>query len=267
MQDPLTYPLPFFTRDMFKFEHGAAFSLEIVAYASLPAVIQIIGMTREGIFKFRFTHTGDNTEDTQSYRLPDIPSFLTVYTDDPAVERGEFWCTVYLRVNGERVQKLCAGYVSKQSGLNYPNTQTESEFSGGGKYNDVGGADPAAGAEASIALNANYRFIVHAATVTLVTDANIINRRVHLKFTYGTGGGVYDFFGSVDQPAGTTRKYTFANFGSGLTESDDDDILVPLPQGLQMYQGGSVTTSTSNLQVGDNFSILFLLLERYFEAQ
>ena len=122
--------LPFLTRSMLDFGKEAVFELETVAYSNNAGAVRLVGLTKGALIKFDVSHAGDHNEEVKTFRITDIPIMLNVFTDDVTIEVGEWFASVYLKVNGERVMKLMSGYVSKQSGISYPQTHDESEVPG-----------------------------------------------------------------------------------------------------------------------------------------
>lgn len=263
--DPDVNHLPFITRKMLSYEHGTSFDLEVAVIASVVDSVNIIGSTREGIFKFTVSHTGGGTEESTILSIPDIPTFVTAFTTSTALERGEFWAQIFLRANGERIFKLASGYITRQSGLNWPLVQNDFEFAGGGKIRRVTGANPAAGAECADAVTDNQHWILKGYIVTLVTDATAANRRVHLTFQANGSTVTTEVFGLVDQTASQTIKYCFVPYGHVLDELDNSVIQVPLPPDMHLLSAATIGTSTTNLQAGDNFGSPSILIESFLE--
>lgn len=255
--------LPFLTREMLEFGNSTQLDIEVVALSNITTPISIVGATRSGLIKFPFAHTGGGSEETAVFGIPDIPVFLTAFTTSSSMERGEFYASIYLRMNGERVFKFFGGYISRQSSMSWPANNSESERQGGGKFKRVQGANPAAGAECEITVPTDEIWIIKGFQVQFVTDANAANRRVHLVLEPFGAATPLNIFGSVDQAANTTRNYTFAPFPVLSDEEDDDDILVAMPPDLIVTDGLTIQTDTTNLQVGDNFALPNIWVEQY----
>lgn len=263
--DPKFPQLPFLTREMLKFGNKAKFELQVVAYSSVTWPVEMVGVTREGIIKFDVSHTGDNSEDVLTFQIPDIPISLTLFTDNSAVERGEYYASVYLLINGERVYKLCSGYVSKQSGINFPQTHDESELANGGLYKGHQGANPAAGAEIAEGVPSNEHWILKGVRLSLATDSNVADRTVHLKIPVCGSTVQLDVFSSVVQPADTTYVYNFAPYPHISDTFNDDNVLVSLPPDLHSSLGRTFATVTENKQAGDDYTAPIFYVEQYFE--
>ena len=252
---------------MLDFGSTAKLELEVVAYSSVTSKVLMVGLTKEGLIKFDVSHTGDGTEDILTFRIPDIPILLNLFTDDATIERGEYFASVYLKINGERVGKLCSGYISKQSGISYPITHDQSEVGNQGALEIYLLSIPSAGADVDRDINTNVRWKIISLVAELTTDGNAANRRVHLLlapsgFTFERS---IEIFSSVDQPENTSYKYTFAAFGAIPSAFDDDKVSVGIPSNILIGLSGGIATVTKNIQVGDQWSNIFLYVEEFIE--
>lgn len=250
---------------MLDFAKSVLFDLELITYSTVAQPVLVDGYTKEGPFHFNKIHAGTGAAETDIIGIPDFPIALVLSTDSTVIERGEFFATVYLRMNGERVQKLCAGYVSKQVGISFPASQSDSEFSDRGNFGDMSIDDPAAGA--NFAGNAPTNQILHiiGATFDFTTDANAADRRVHLQLEMGPLGNLIDCFGATDQAASLTRRYHFNLWPTIPDETDDNDILVPIPHEIWVGSGQAINSSVTNIQVGDQLANITVLFEKFFE--
>lgn len=255
--------LPFVTRKMLNFENGTQFQLHInhvSAVASTP--VNIRGATKEGIFNFTFLTATAHTTGTTRFPIPDVPIWLMATSDNGTFALGDCFITISIQASGTRILPLCQGYVGGQHPLGWPSTNLDKPRSGPGKISFQVSADPAAGAVPSLTLNAREQQRLIGARVTLVTDATAANRRVHFIRNSGITW-IMDFPSSVDQAASTTRKYTIASaFGAG-TFSDDDDILIVIPDNLLLDAEEELTLSCTNLQAGDNFGVMSVWTEMW----
>lgn len=184
------------------------------------------------------------------------------------MDRGEMWSELWLLVNGERVFRFGSGYLSSQTAISWPSQINETEQPARGFFTRQAGSDPAAGAEASIDSVTNRTWLLKAFHVTLTTSATVANRNVHLVIDpYGNNDNL-NFFGNVVQAAGTTIKYTFAPVGYLPTAADANNIIVPIPPDVVIREGATpaLSTSTTNLQAGDNFGAPVAIVEAFMVA-
>jgi len=259
--------LPFITREMFAWGRTAELDIQVVSYCDSANVVTMIGVTREGIFKHPVTNNSAGAEEILTFRVPDIPTFLTLFTDDAFLERGDYYASVYLRANGERILKMCSGYVSKQSGINWPKTHDEAETEGDGVFKRIDVTAPAAGADFTEVIPANKQWKLLAAVGTLTTDANAANRRVHLTISPNSTPGArhIECLAADNQAASVARKYSFAPYGALAATADDDDILVPIPAEIIIVPTGRVMSDITNIQVGDQWSNVYLYVKEFIQ--
>jgi len=258
--------LPFVTRDMLKFGRSAGLRLFISVVGRTTANLILRFATRDGISEHTIAYTGTGARQTFSVNITDIPMFLSLTTETFTVIQGDLYATVDLQINQETVQNLCSGYVYRLHSISWPISNNPDIIPNRGGIRMLNGANPAAGSEVADTVPAGQMWRILQFVVTLVTDANAANRRVHLQIDNNSFAGP-DIFGSVDQAASTTRKYSFIVGGSALDEADDNDIIVPLPEHLYVLGSGSVNTVTTNLQAGDDFGFTMYCIEQLYTEE
>ena len=253
--------LPFLTRDMMRFPDGTTFSLVVQSFSGTANDLTIRGATRNGPFRLRIALNGTYALQTSTFRLPDIPIWITISDDAISQDRGDCYVFVHLAVGDDRMHQLAAGYVFQQRGLSWPMTADVDSNPKRANVRIDTSSNPAAGAEISHTFAAGLTVKILSVRVQLVTDANVANRRVHMVFKRN-GITIYEAISSVDQAASLTRNYTFSIFGGLGTYSDDNDILVPIPQDLWLNNTGSIVTETTSIQAGDNFGAASIYVEK-----
>lgn len=244
---------------MLAFEHQATLSLVIQSYASASGNIEIRGFTKEGPFTLQHVPTNDSLLKTESFGLADIPIMVTMSAPLATIPQGGIYASLSLAINGNIIQELCAGFIYPKRSVSWPSQSGGDQRLGGGAMNLISGGNPAPGAEVSITVAAGEMWKIRAGRFTLVTDANVANRRVHVTF-----GGIVDCFASIDQVAGATRNYSIAQYGAIPDEEDDNDILISMPSDIWLPAGNTITTTITNRQAGDDFSGINFMLERFF---
>jgi hypothetical protein len=121
---------------------------------------------------------------------------------------------------------------------------------GAGTLKVVTGSDPAAGAECQDAVPAGKVWRLIAVLLTLVTDANVATRRVHITLDDGTT--VFHRRGSnATQAASLTQNYSFAG-EAGEAAVRDLFVADPLPV-FELPAGARISTVTVSKQAGDNY--------------
>ncbi len=255
--------VPFLTRKMLAFEHAAVLSLRIRSQLPGTITLQIRGYTKEGQFAFKHTTNSDSTPKTETFRIPDVPIMVNVIDISDNVNQGGGYITLDLLINDDRVHQLCSGFVYGGKSISFPNATTLDSAPGYGAINFASQSSPAAGANMAISVPAFEIWKIHIVTFRLVTDANVANRRVHLRFI-PTLGAIIEALTEVDQPASLTRNYTFAKYGYLPSTNNNTEIIAPLPHELFVTPEGTINTAILNIQAGDQISNIKIMYERFY---
>lgn len=256
---------PFTVRDMLAFEHGAAFSLRIKSQSTIAQTVIIRGMTAEGLFAFKHIMTADSTITEQVFRITDVPVWVSVTDYDEVLHQGEAYISLNIEINGDTLYELCAGLVYWGKSISWPTSNSQDKRPGGGRITSVTSANPAAGAEASITVPDGQIWRLIATQITLVTSATVANRRVHIVPILDSAQEIH-CISPIDQAASLSRQYSAAFYAVPAVNSDDNDILVNLPQNILLKAGETIDTQTVNLQTGDDFSAMKVLAEIFFDT-
>jgi hypothetical protein len=132
-----------------------------------------------------------------------------------------------------------------------------------GKQKIVVTTDPAANVEISSTVPAGKVWELISARFTLVTDANVANRRVRLVFDDGTTTFL-EIAAFADQAASLTRNYNFSQDSDvPATQPIASDFYNHLPGRLVLPAGYRIQTATTNRQAGDNFGAARLVVREY----
>ncbi len=108
--------------------------------------------------------------------------------------------------------------------------------------------NPAVNTEVSMTLLADTE--VSLIKIPFVTDANVANRTVNVIITIGSDI-IYNIPINTDFTASATNEIYI---GGGMDYSTIGTYrFLPLPHRLPLPRGTVITTSTSGLQIGDNF--------------
>lgn len=259
--DPLdSLSVPFLTRKMLSFEHGATFSLRIITQSRVAATLTIRGFTREG--PFTFIHTTDNsgTEALDTFRIPDLPIMVTVSDENALFGSGTTYARLDLMMGGNKLISLASGPVYMQKSLSWPYNASEDIVPGHGGFRRFSGTDPGAGVEIEFQVPPARIYRLIAFSATLVTSATASNRRVHLRITDDASYKI-DSFSEVDQVASTTINYSCAQYGAVPDSTDNGVTLIPIPHNQFVTAGDYIRTNTANLQVGDDWGQPSIMVE------
>ena len=133
-------------------------------------------------------------------------------------------------------------------------------FREGGRMASLFSADPAANTEIAVTVPAYATWRVMGATATLVTSAAVANRLVTLIVDDGANE-LFRVNAAVTQAASLTYSYSFA---SAVSDTVVPGNVVKLPQ-LIIKSGYRIRTLTTNLQAGDDWSAMRLLVEEWVQ--
>lgn len=255
--------LPFTNRKQLAFEHGATFAIDVQFQATRVGTLIIRGMTREGVFAFRIVTTSDGIINGDTFNVPDIPIFVSVFDADQAFKQGECYVQVRLISQGDVLLNLGSGLVSALRAIGWPNVVQEDARPGGGAIKSITGTNPAAGAEVSQVVPDGRVWRLLSLRVTLVATAAAASRRVHLQIGDGTNV-LLDCFGSIDQIISETKTYNFSAVGVIPDETDSNEIIVPIPPYLMLPDNFTIATLTTAINAADDFGAPQLLVEEYF---
>lgn len=249
----LKFPtFPFITRDMLKYGRGGKIQVRVTIQSLTTKTLRLRMLNREGFSEFACAYTSTGAQQSFTFDVSDIPTFLSVNDDSGDVEQGTSFATVRLLVDSEIVFTFCSGLVYTMKGISYPVGTQQDVVPGRGGFRHVAGANPAAGSEASITCPSSQMWRLIYMQVTLVTDATAATRQLH--FTIGGNTfGAFSMPSPVSQTASLTRNYFIAPFGYLPAAAVDNDIVVPVPPELWIWDNDSFATVTTNLQAGDNY--------------
>lgn len=116
---------------------------------------------------------------------------------------------------------------------------------------------PAAGAEWSYTLPADYYFRAKAICFLLTTDANVANRYAYIQFVHNAQL-LCEVGPIAAQIASTASRYSFA---PGITSYSLAAILhsrIALPFPFYLPEGTVIQSLCDGIQVGDQYSSIFL---------
>jgi hypothetical protein len=255
--------LPFVTRDMLDFKHNSVWQLRIQTRSLNTDDLTIRGATKQSPFVYRVTLDGLDTLKTDTFKIGDIPIFMTAgYSVDAGNESGDTFISVELILNGNPIFSLMSGYIHDQVPISYPYSNVRDSDPLLGFPSAIFSTDPAAGVEPSITLPVGFKYKLLGIRVRLVCAAVAGSRRPHFSIQTGSGF-TYDLFSLTDQIISETKDYTVAPSWFGTAFTNDNDILVPMPSGIILLGNDVITTQTFNLNAGDNYTAMTAFVEKF----
>lgn len=245
-------PLPAITREGLRFPQSFTFKLYVRSQSRTGGTLFIRGLTRLGTFTFKHVLLSTKVRKEETFNIPDIPLFLTAQIDTENSYAGYNYASVTLQLNDDKMFELCSGYIYSGRGISYPPAVREPITELPGFETAITGTNPAAGAECIDAVPAADQWLLRAYTVTLVTDANVANRQVHLRIWKG-GGESANFVSPATQAASLTYTYVFAPMGTAPTTAIDNYVYIPIPDNIILNNTEQIRTVTTNKQATDNY--------------
>lgn len=258
------FSVPFINRDQLNFAAGQAFSVRITSQANTAATLTIRGMTKDGSFTFSHSTTNDGTLQNTTFRLPDIPIFISCIDSNSSFKTGDVYANLTLLVNGDRLYELCSGYVYNQKSISYPNNNSNDSMPGRGRIRMLNGGLPGAGNDLTDQVPVGRIWRVLAVNMRLVASATVSNRRVRLQFADSVTSFNIFLWSNTDQTASQTIDYRCTQLGSVQSETFSGSIVINIPDNIYLPEGAQILTNVVNLQADDNFTIFSYLIEEFF---
>lgn len=117
--------------------------------------------------------------------------------------------------------------------------------------------NPAAGAEILYNCPISHRFKIIGVHFSFTTDANVANRNVDILLS-DAPVNLYRFNADLIHPAGAPLGYHLVCGQIQPAFTAGTDRFFPAPWPLHFFYGQTLTTITENIQVGDQFSMIYL---------
>lgn len=205
----------------------------------------------------------------QTFSVPLSEGFLlgiTAYATNKALARGQAYVSLTLSrdtpTNQVWPQRMAQGWVTEYSHVYWPSERGEECYSGYGNIRSIVGTTPAAGAEISEAVTANAIWRLKSFYMVLTTSATVANRNVHVTFDDGTNLLV-DSTASLAVAAGVAVAFSLVE-GLGSAPTVDGVQPVRMPVGFLLRPAWRIQTRTTNLQAGDQWSLVHYVVEEWF---
>lgn len=122
--------------------------------------------------------------------------------------------------------------------------------------------NPAAGADFTYTIPSQFRALLLGICASLVSDANAANRGVRIKVVSSAGKDMYIYPAAAafaNQTASHAENYLMAigaTVSDGVDQTDRQGVL---PDHFELAAGTVISTLTTNIQVGDQWTITWLL--------
>lgn len=128
--------------------------------------------------------------------------------------------------------------------------------------------NPAAGAEWTVTVTAGKRWDVIAFSCTFVASAAVATRLPRFQYKDAAGNIVYrgDGVNGGSAAAGTTKRYNHSQgavVSSNNVTGAQEYVGAGVPPGMSLPAGGSIGSITDLIDVGDQWSAIFLYVEEF----
>lgn len=160
---------------------------------------------------------------------------------------------------------LVQGYVTERQDRAWPGSPIEDSISGGGVIRTVIGTNPPAGSEIAETVPAGARWELLGMHAGFVASAAVADRRIRLL--WASGGSQLGM--TVDNDlvtAGLSPDCYWMINALQDTSADGDQRMLFLPPGLLLLAGHTLSTTTTNLQAGDNWGAPTLTVREWLEV-
>lgn len=160
-------------------------------------------------------------------------------------------------------QLLFSDYVTAFQPAGWPGGRQQNSLEGPGWIHSVQVANPGAGADWAAPVLGNIRRRIISVAAELATSATVANRipemivddSVNISFV-GTPNQVIPAGQTVDVSASSAIMTAVANI---------PDVMIPLPQPLILPINSRLRSETINIQVGDQWSAIWLMVEDWID--
>lgn len=238
--------------------------LRVVSRCCRSVTLRVYGFTKHGLFDFRHSTNSDRSVATSLHRLPEMPCAVDVGPLSPPLRRGECFGQVQLYMAGAPVYACASGYITDTRGLHWPAPHRKDATEGPGFLRSIAGTNPAAGAEVSETVPTNARWRLYGINFSLVTSADIGDRRVRLLVDDGTNM-LMEFACLATQAASLTRYYKFHGNCESQTGFINASLYTRLFPPSPLFQGWRIRTATIGMFAADDYGAPRLLVEEWIE--
>jgi len=250
-------------------------NLRVTSWNAAPGVlISVDGRALNAagnVVASRWTHAPNTNRSAQSTDITLSGTTilnLTVYASVGAPAIGQTFVKVEL-IRGTGIAAIVLGtilqgYITSAQALGWPGSPLQTSVDSGGYYRTINGTTPSAGAEVSevVPTGARWHLLSFAATLQASGVAGTRQPALVLAPT-----GLAIIVAPQVNKATAGQQGTF-NWAPGLPFESQLSLglnVGGLPLDVALLAGGSCGTSTSGLQVGDQWTQVFYLIREYLE--
>lgn len=189
-----------------------------------------------------------------------------------ATQRGVTYARVWINRGKTAIQTpnaalpLLADYVTQTHSAGWPYGRVLFPTEGPGAIATTGVAAPGAGLDQLFTVPNFSRYRIQGFALPFTTNATVVNRLVRILVRDPAANIAYQAAVTAAIPATSSVVIS----GAGVQNSsvtDPASIFVPLPPGLVLGGNWSIGTSTLNIQAGDQYGLMRLMVELWADGQ
>ena len=255
--------LPFLTRKMLNFEHGAKFALQLDVIANGTGPVEIRGYTKEGPFTFKAITTGSSGIESFNFGISDLPIAVSVGLGASATVTNIYHASLFLVLDANTSIALSQGMVSKLWGISYPNQLPQVDAQANGAIQEIIGLDPAAGDNVSDEIPANELWEILAVSLFFAPNATVADRTVKLQMGLTNAVQWVRTDTTTIQASENTSIWFIVNGTTGVITANSEHE-VALPTGIFLLPASIIKTVTTNIQATDNYATPHYLVRKTF---
>jgi len=221
-------------------------------------------------FVHEFTPTSDRVASVLTRRLTE--GWLLnwhVYASNAAPLIGQTFAVASVVRGGtgfvDDLATLCAGYITSKQRIAWPGGTIVNSVDGAGAIRKITGTNPAAGAEITETVPTGARWQFLQFKLLLTTSAVAGNRQPTLTIDDGTN--FYFTSGMHTVTAASTARTMYWTYGMGIfAAATANGFIQGLGNGPMLPAGHRITTSTTALDVGDQYSAIHYVVREWLEG-
>lgn len=244
------FQVPFFNRDQARFMQGASLALRAIVVAAQDHPLKIHGFTSSGFFSYEFAPLGDESLETFTFPIVDVPimmSLSTINLDDGINQNGVI---LQLLCDGNVLTTLASGTVGPASPLTWPVPQPPSIVNQLGDMLGLDFDDGNAGESVMVTVPTNQVWHLKSLFMTYAASAAAANRRAQINIE--TGGGTAAFLvAPATQQANETIEYHFAPGYLNAELIANTLMTVAMPSGIYMQSGDTISFQGDSMDALD----------------
>jgi hypothetical protein len=190
---------------------------------------------------------------------------ITATGQQRGVTYARAWLNRGLTALTNCAQLLVADYCTQTMAASWPGNIFRDPVEGPGELTSVQVSNPSAGLDWAFNPGASVRAQVYSVNAQLVTSAAVANRNVQVQIFDGSSHVVYQNSAVASIVASTTAQVTLTP-GNSQAQVVTTDLTILLPSPCIIMPNGILQVLTVNLQAADQWSAIWLQVERWMQS-